>query len=329
MHEVWKMLMMPVWRRVLSLGLMVTGVFWCFSLIFPAPFASALVAGLRYSANLEEKTILTSSGPIAYLEGPRSEALDVARKHKPTIVLLHGIFARKEHWIDLTRELTDRYHVYVLDLPGFGDNPVLEVGAYDYASQADRIERLLNALKLDKFHIAGNSMGGQLAGMLALRMPERIQSVAFIGSTAGIRSPIRSDMEKAIARNDIPLLVTTPQDFHDRMNWLFPEVPFIPTPIATVWAEEEAVLGEVNRRIWEEVGSSEGPKLQELASQMHQPSLIIWCQEDRVFHISGAAVLHEELPGSELVVLQQCGHVPMMDKPSESGRAYRQFLDRL
>ncbi len=299
--------------------LAVIGTFWVLSAIFPRPVAVGMMAALRMSAGLEAKSVVTRVGEVAYLEGGEG----------PTIVLLHGIYARKEHWIDLTRELTDRYHVIAPDLPGFGDNPVLGDGAYSYAHQADRLVQFLDAMKVGDFHLAGNSMGGQLTGMLARRLPDRVRSIAFIGSAARVASPLRSDMERALSQGHAPLVVITEDDFHARMDWLFPHAPYIPGPVTAVWAADEAGRAEANKRIWQEVGASSSPRLDALAPSLTQPALIIWCREDRVFHFSGAAVLSHLLPNDELVELSDCGHVPMLDKPQESGRTYRDFLDRL
>jgi pimeloyl-ACP methyl ester carboxylesterase len=295
------------------------GIFWVISAFFPRPVATGMMAALRASAGLEVRSVTTPFGDVAYLEGGEG----------PTIVMLHGIYARKEHWIDFTRELTDRYHVIAPDLPGFGDNPVSADGAYSYAQQEERFAQLVDALSLDQFHLAGSSMGGQLGALFATRNPNRISSLAFIGSPAGVTSPVPSDMEKVLSRGGVPpLLVTTAEDFTARFDWLFPDVPYIPGPVTAVWAADEAARAETNKRIWHEVGTSSAPRLDALAPMLTQPSLIVWCREDRVFHFSGAAVLSGLLQDDELVELSGCGHVPMLDKPRESGAAYRAFLDR-
>lgn len=319
MIEGWTEMVSRVRLKWLALGfLMLIGGVWVFSTLFPRPVAAGMMAVLRASAGLEEKSVATAFGDIGYLEGGEG----------PTVVLLHGIYARKEHWIDLTRELTDRYHVIAPDLPGFGDNPVLGVGAYEYSRQAERLVHLFDVLGLETFHLAGNSMGGQLTGMLAGRLPDRVQSIAFIGSAARVTSPLRSDMERALANGDAPLVVTSEADFHERMAWLFPDAPYIPGPVMAVWAEDEAARAEANKRIWQEVGASSAPRLDAIAPTLTLPALIIWCREDRVFHFTGAAELSRLLPNDELFELSGCGHVPMLDKPEESGTAYRAFLNR-
>ena len=289
------------------------------SRVFPGPTASVMQSALRLSAGLDYKTVETHTGTIHYLEGGQGE----------TVVFIHGIYARKEHWIDMSRAVSDGYHVVLLDLPGFGDNDVLGDGAYGFDEQVENLLSALNALELEAFHIAANSMGAQIAAMIAIDEPERIKSIAFIGSPVGVTSPQRSEMEISLQNGNAPLVVTSEEDFTERLVWLFPKVPFIPWAIMKTWAEQEAAHATDNLRIWGEVNFETVQRLEDIAPAVSQPSLIVWCTPDRIFHVSGAEVLANALPDSETQILDDCGHVPMLDKPKEVGAVYRAFLDRL
>ncbi|MEQ9519309.1 MAG: alpha/beta hydrolase [Parvibaculum sp.] len=307
------------WQKLAFAGLLALFGLWGLMELVPAPFSRVMIAALRVSAGLEEKVVEMPFGPVRYLEGGDG----------PTVVLLHGIFARKEHWIDFTRLLTGRYHVIVPDLPGFGDNPVLDEGAYAYPAQLDRLAALLDAVSPGPFHLAGNSMGGQLSGLYVAQNPGRVLSLALIGSPAGVTSPRASDMEMALARGEAPLVVTREEDFRIRMDWLFPDAPYIPGPVLRTWAKIESDQALSNARIWREVGASNRQPLETLAPGLTLPSFILWCREDRIFHFSGAQVLADLLPDATLVAFSGCGHVPMLDRPAETGEAYASFLDKI
>ena len=91
--------------------------------------------------------------------------------------------------------------------------------------------------------------------------------------------------------------------------------------------QQELKAVEHNTQIWNAVNNIKGAqKLQNLASQLVVPSLILWCKEDRIFHVSGADELHETLPISQLEILNNCGHLPMLDKPKEAADLYLDFL---
>lgn len=288
--------------------------------LFPKPFANALLSLANTAAGLEERVADTTIGPLHYLVGGSGEP----------VVLLHGIYARKEHWVELSKELTPKYTVYLLDLPGFGDNPVRAANEYAFQKQAENILVFLDQLGLKAVHLGANSMGAQIAALMATQRPEIVKSIAFIGGPVGVMSPIKSDMEMVLGQGErSPLVVESEQDFYSRLDWLFPETPYIPGPIMTTWASAEARNAEDNVRIWDEVHHSLEPRLERLAPNIKVPTLILWCEGDWIFHHSGAPVLQQALPNSQLGTIEECGHLPMLDQPVRSGIAYREFLDRL
>ena len=136
-------------------------------------------------------------------------------------------------------------------------------------------------------------------------------------------------MEIAIENGDIPLLVATDDAFEARQKWLFPNEPYVPYPVLEMLRRAEYQQAETNQRIWNEVVASKTTALQELAPKIGVPTAIIWCDEDRIFHPSGAAILDSQLPNSRVFRLSPCGHVPMLDAPKETGKSYRSFLDTL
>lgn len=287
--------------------------------LWPERTAHALLNVAHWSTGFVRHRIVTPVGPITYLEAGKG----------PTVVALHGIFARKEHWWQMALAVKGGYRVVLLDLPGFGDNPVLGRGAYDYEVQARHLRETLDAMGIYRAHLVANSMGAQMAAMLATAQPERIASLAFVGSPVGVTSPTLSDMERALFQGQTPLLVTDRASYDARMDWLFPDPPYVPGSIYEVWAREELARAADNVRIWQEVQASDTPMLEDLAPRLMQPSLILWCTEDRIFHHSGAEVLAQALPKAQLTTLEDCGHLPMLDRPRATGRALRAFLDQV
>lgn len=291
------------------------GVFvWNF---LPGIASGVLISLNNASAGLTAKTIETDIGAVHYLEGGKGE----------TVLLVHGIYARKEHWVDVARELVPDYHVIAIDLPGFGDNTILVDEEYGLSNQSQNLTMVIEALELDRFHLAANSMGAQLSSRYTLSYPERVGSLAFIGSPLGVPSPRKSDMEIALQEGLFPLVISTPEDFHARNQWLSPQTLRVPAPILRTWMTKELAQKDKNAAIWHAVhGHGQVKNLLELADRIVPASLTMWCVEDRIFHISGAEELALRLTDSRLEILEDCGHVPMLDKPGEVARIYRDFL---
>ncbi len=289
-------------------------------LVFPATTAAALIYMNNASAGLTAKVVSTELGEVHYLEGGQGE----------TVLLVHGIYARKEHWVELARALVKDHHVIALDLPGFGDNAPLADDQYLLSRQRAHLLFVMDALDLERVHIGANSMGAYVSTLLAHAHPEKVASFAYIGSPLGVPTPVQSDMDAARAAGGRPLVVQSFEDFTARNDWLSPNIPYVPGPILRTWAAEEVATGDHNARVWDVVHQqSDVPTVLELAPSLSMPSLILWCQEDRIFHVSGAEVLRQTLPNAQMTVLEGCGHVPMLDRPDAVAERYLEFLATL
>ncbi len=283
------------------------------------PVAGLMLTSGRASAGLDGRVVQTAAGPVRYLEGGKGQP----------VLMVHGIFARKEHWLQMSRRLTDRYRVIMIDLPGFGDNPPLGRGQYRLSRQADNLEAVMAALGLESAHIAASSMGGQIAGVVAARSPEKVRSLAFIGSPLGVLGPRQTDFERAALAGQAPMVVRNRADFDRRNALVLARPPSTPAAVLNAWAADEIATPDLNQRIWDEVALFDVTPLQRLAPRIGQPTLILWCKGDRVFHPSGGAVLERALPRAERRMMTGCGHLPMIDRPGRTGKNYREFLDRL
>lgn len=289
------------------------------TLVWPQRAANAMLSGFVFSAGLSKAEVSMPFGTVHYLQGGEGE----------TVVFLHGIYALKEHWVDMSRKISGDFRVILLDLPGFGENPRLDAAEYDLARQSKNVAAVLDAIGVSDYHIAANSMGAQIAFDLALASPERVKSVALIGSPINVTSIEPSDMELAMDAGEAPLVVTSAEAYDTRMDWLFPKVPFLPKPIMDKWKAEEVSFAEINTKIWEAVEGSDAAMLEQMAPEITQPTLIVWCRDDLIFHPSGAAVLASALAQSTVIQPEGCGHLPMLDRKGQTGKDYAAFLKNL
>ena len=159
----------------------------------------------RWRSNLEEKRVKVGEFEIAYLEGGQG----------PTAMLIHGFGGDKEHWTRFARQLTDKYHVIAVDLPGFGESSRIEGQSYAPKEQAARLDQLREILGVKTMHILGNSMGGMIAGVYAHQYQDRVLSLTLIDS-GGIRSPEPSELSRELAKGRNPLVVESRADM-DRL----------------------------------------------------------------------------------------------------------------
>jgi pimeloyl-ACP methyl ester carboxylesterase len=281
----------------------------------PEAVRPTLVDLNRRSAGLQERSIQVGTHHIRYLEGGRG----------PAVVLLHGIFAEKDHWVDFARALGGHYRIIVPDLPGYGGSTRLEDEPYDYAVQTGRLAALLDALDVERVHLAGSSMGGTLAALLALQQPQRVDSVAFIGAPHGIRSPQPSSMDREIDAGRAPLVAHDAAAFERMMALLFERPPLLPYPILQHAQAQAIERAPSNRRLWNEQLRNRY-LLHERIGALQAPLLVLWGEQDRVFDASAADTLRGLLPPAQVDLLPGLGHLPMMEAPAETARRYAAFV---
>jgi abhydrolase domain-containing protein 6 len=268
----------------------------------------------RGAAGLEQKSVSAADHEIVYLEGGQGE----------TIVLLHGFSADKDNWTRFAKYLTDRYHVVIPDIPGFGESTRDPEAVYDIASQARRIRAFAEAIGLERFHLAGNSMGGNLSGAYAAMFTDQVLSMGLL-APSGVRFPELTPLQEGIARGENMLLVESVADFERILGLNFVKQPFIPRPVKRYFAERAAENRTFNEKINGDLRAHPF-YLEPHFERMTIPALVLWGDTDRVLHPSGARVFYEGLPNARLVIMEACGHIPMLERPTETAEHYLAFL---
>ncbi|MBI2569183.1 MAG: alpha/beta fold hydrolase [Candidatus Schekmanbacteria bacterium] len=275
----------------------------------------------RARAGLRGATIRVDGDEIAYLM-----AGDPARPgSSPPIVMIHGFGGDKDNWTRFACHLPAAVLIVAPDLPGFGDSSKNPDQHYDVTSQAERLTHFLDALGLrTPVHLVGNSMGGHIAVKLTLLHPERVASLGLF-APGGVQSPVRSDAEVLREHGKEPLLVSSRGDFDRFLSLVFEEPPFIPRPVRRYFGEKAAEARPFNAKIWADVHQSSAPIAPQLA-EIGVSALILWGDNDRVLHVSGADLFARGLRHSATVIMKHCGHLPMIERPEETAAHYLQFL---
>ena len=282
---------------------------------------SALLATAQFTerqlAGLTHKQVQVGDFNIHYYEGGPKDA--------ETILMIHGFGADKDNWLRFSRPLTDTYHVIALDLPGFGDSSKPDA-SYDVGTQTERLAAFAKQLGIPKLHLIGNSMGGHIAALYAARYPEQVLSVALLDN-AGITSPKKSEMFQRIERGEPnPLLVNNAADFSNMLSFVFVEQPTIPAALKQHFAEQSIANHPLNEKIFSQLRERYIPLEPELA-KIQAPTLLLWGDQDRALDVSSIEVMKPLLKQPTVVIMKDCGHVPMIERPAETAAHYQTFLD--
>ncbi|WP_257288047.1 alpha/beta fold hydrolase [Endozoicomonas sp. SESOKO2] len=282
------------------------------------------VSAERKLAGLSTKSIMIGEGEISYIEGGTGDV----------ILFLHGFGANKDNWVRLAKHLKNDYSVIALDLPGFG-NSFKDINLkYDVESQVSRVNEFINKLGITKFHIAGNSMGGYIAGNYASKYPEQVMSLWLL-NTLGVQSADDSEMFKDISENKRPMvLAKNRSEFDQLISFVFANPPFMPEFVISELSKTAIKSYDLNYKIFHEVHKIDQNKisfslpLDSELGKFSKPVLITWGRQDRVLHHSGAKVLSKIVPQSEIIIMNDIGHLPMMEAPKVTADQFISFHSR-
>jgi pimeloyl-ACP methyl ester carboxylesterase len=273
----------------------------------------------RGLAGMKPGSVKVGEQTIAYLERPGTGE---------TVVLLHGFGADKDNWPRFVRRLPKEYRVIALDLPGHGDSSRLNSETYTIGFITRGMAQAVDALKLTRFHLAGNSMGGYVTMLYSADHPDRVITACLIDA-AGIASPEKSDRELALKQGKNILIVSSKKEFDELLDYAFYSRPFLPWPVSSVLAEKAVASNAFNLKMWTDIASTkEGFDFTPRLPEIKAPVLVIWGDHDRITHVSAEKVIRERLPLAQSVVLKDCGHMPMVERPGETAGYYVDFLKK-
>lgn len=259
-------------------------------------------------AGLAATSVKLSFGALHYLqrEGDPGRA-------PAAVLMLHGATADRTSWLRLARHLDRQFTLVIPDLPGHGRSGADTTLDYSIGAQAARIKELLCRLTVGRVHIVANSMGGAIALHLAAAWPDLVRSLTLI-SAAGVEAG-PSWLQQHVARTGVnPMLqIEAAADYRAMMHIGMAAPPYIPTLVLGALARGFASRKAINRKICDDIlrDLDQSDKL----AAIRAPALIIWGSADKVLSVANAALLQQRLANSERVVLDDVGHVAMVEAP--------------
>jgi len=300
---------------VLAIFLAAVGVYY----VFPDAAFKLLLKAERSRAGLQQHRLEVEGLHIEYLEGGQGDVL----------LLLHGFGANKDNWTRISKHLTPHFNVVAPDLPGFGESSRPSGLDYSIAAQADRVHAFVRRLGLSRFHLGGSSMGGYIAGVYAAQHPENVISLWLV-APGGVVSAEPSEMHRQLsAGNSNPLVVESVEEYRRLIDFIFVQRPFIPGPMLKVLAKDAIKNRPLNQKIWMQIlETSKKTGLEDALNGSMVPALVLWGDSDRALHVSGAKILDSVMPNAQVAIMEDVGHLPMVEKPKETADIYLRFLGK-
>ncbi len=257
-----------------------------------------------------------------------------AEGHGSPIILIHGLGGFVESWLLGFHALAAHHRVYAVDFPGHGRSDKPLDGPYRIVDLVCFVRDFMKVLGIERAHLAGHSLGGAVTARFVLMFPQMADRLVLV-SSAGLGK----ELIIALRLATIPLvgeILTTPSRAGiAQAAKALVDVPTGMTDQAIdIWYEmasqpgaQRAYLGTLraNVNLWGQRPSQVGPIVAGLGSITH-PALVIWGRQDAVVPVAHAQVAASGLPNARIEILDQCGHIPMLEQPDALNRLMVEFL---
>ncbi|MEU6160612.1 alpha/beta hydrolase [Streptomyces sp. NPDC047130] len=269
------------------------------------------------------RTVRTADWELRYYEAGSGHPL----------VLLHGSGPGATGWSNFSgniEALAEHFHVYAVDMPGWGGSSAATVDRLDHVEAA---VQFLDALGIEKAAFVGNSMGGQTSIRLATEHPGRITHLVTMGPPVG-RIPTLFGAGDGPSEG-LKVLIEAYRDASpENMRRLVEIMVYDKARFATpelCRARSEAALARPEHLANYVAGLPQGAPLPrwvkpELLPHIAVPTLLIHGRDDRVVSYETSLFLLANIPDSRLVVLNRCGHWAMIEHPDEFNRLVTGFV---
>lgn len=241
----------------------------------------------------------------------------------PVVILLHGLGGNGANWAFNIAALAQKYRVIVPDQIGFGrsDKPLIN---YHVATYVDFLDGLCQQLKIERASLVGNSMGGWIAAAYTLAHPEKVERLVLVDA-AGFAPPANFDMRLLSKLNP-----STRDDMKQLASLIFYNKQLFTSDAAIdqlLTSRIAAGDGYTIQSLNESIARREDMLDNRLAA-IKQPTLIIWGRDDGLTPLAEYGDrFKREINGSQLLVFEQCGHAPMVEKATDFNAALLKFLN--
>jgi pimeloyl-ACP methyl ester carboxylesterase len=219
--------------------------------------------------------------------------------------MLHGMADDRHSFVGTAAVLSDAYHAILPDLQGHGENAPNPDLDYSIAGQRVFVERLVEALDLDHFYLAGDSMGGRVSAAFALENPDLVDRLILLSAPGLV-------VDDTVVYGGFGAPITTTDEFDALMQWVLYNPPSVPGLIKNYLIDTTNSRMDFINSLAESNKSGAEYDLSEMIERLSVPTMVLWGQEDVVVPFGVAEAYVERILDAELVLLSEAGHSPQM-----------------
>lgn len=236
--------------------------------------------------------------------------------HGDPLIILHGWGICMDHFVKLQRELSDKFQVFTIDLPGFGKSDLpkwpWEVGDY-----SQFVNQFTEKLELGRFYLFGHSFGGRISIKFAVLYPERLKGL-ILCSSAGIKP--KNTFKKAVFLSVAKA---------GRILLSIPKISGL-KPVARKLlykAAREHDYEKLNNKIMQESFKKVvNEDLKPLLSKIKTNTLLLWGMEDKMTPLRDGELMNQKIRNSKMRIFEGVGHRLPYERPGEVAEEIVKFF---
>jgi esterase len=287
--------------------------------------ATSVRAGFSF-----EKVVLPCERTVS-IGGLRFRYLDWENQGLRPILFLHGGALTAHTWDLCCLALRDEFHCLALDQRGHGDTDWAPDADYSIAAQREDVRGFVDKLGLNRFVLAGMSMGAINALAFAIHYPEKLSHLVIIDAGPEIRRPgsrrIRDFVNGGANPEPLDAIIERALVFNPRRDPKILRRSLMhnlrqQTDGNWVWKYDRKRFQQMDR----DMHTAERRALADGLAKITVPTLVVRGAESDVFHEEDAERLAQRLPDGRCVTIPRAGHTVQGDNPKDLAEALREFL---
>jgi pimeloyl-ACP methyl ester carboxylesterase len=253
----------------------------------------------------------------------KAKGLDIAYRRAgqgSPLVFLHGAASDSRLWQPQLEGLADVFTVVAWDEPGAGRSSDVPAD-FRLADYAHCLAAVIEELGLGPAHVAGLSWGGTVALELYRHRPELVATLILVDTYAGWKGSLPEQEVRARVAGLREMLARGREEFDPTLPGLFagePPAEFVPL-LEEVAAAVRPESLETQLLVMAEAD------LCDVLPTVAIPTLLIWGELDGRSPLGVAHQFEQAIPGAQLVVIPDCGHVSNLERPARFNEAVREF----
>ncbi|WP_249011219.1 alpha/beta fold hydrolase [Conexibacter sp. DBS9H8] len=264
------------------------------------------------------------------VDGCMIRYVDLGSGSDPPIVFIHGLAGCWQHWLENIAVAARHRRVIALDLPGFGASASLAHGC-SIEAFARAIETFCERLDTGPVALVGNSMGGQIAAQLAISVRSRVERLVLVDAAGFSTCELPRSRYRLLVRTLAAVGTTAPLGHRGLARR--PRARSL--AFGAIWRHPALLRVDLLSEISDGTGAPwfttamDAIIVHDFRHELRTiaaPTLIVHGRQDRLVPVRDAYEFARVIPASRVVVFEDTGHMPMLERPARFNTTLLEFL---